>query len=499
MIEPAVILADRYELGPVIGRGGMAEVRTGRDTRLERPVAVKLLRPELAHQREVRARFESEARLAARLSHPNVVAVYDSGEAQGVPFIVMERLSGDTLHDRLAAGPMRPEEVTDMAIQVLGALETAHAAGVLHRDIKPGNILAGAGSQWKIGDFGIAKALEADSSDGAPDMTATGLLIGTPAYLAPERFFGAPATVASDLYSLAVVLYEAVAGAKPFRTTRPDAWASLVAGTEPPPLSRIRPGGDPALGAVIMRGMAKDPAQRYPSAGAMAAAVGAAGATGATARVSSGAAAEGDAAADQDAVDWPPLDLASSAAVGAAAAVGTAAAVGAAAAPDRHPGAEPTTTMRSGPPATDVLPVWERPDGSSGYRSMRSGGAGSGAAPAGLRLRGAAAGGVRGLASDVRARMAVAGVIALAVIIALAVALSGSHHSGSTTTSVPTTARTGTATAPAPTAPASTAPAAGTGAGTAGTAGAGTAGAGAGTIPAPLGKALHHLQQTVKR
>ena len=453
MIEPALTLAERYELGPVIGRGGMAEVRAGRDIRLERPVAVKLLRTELAHQREVRARFEAEARLAARLSHPNVVAVYDSGEVEGVPYIVMERLPGDTLHDRLAAGPMRPDDVADLAAQVLAALETAHAAGVLHRDIKPGNILAGSPGQWKVGDFGIAKALEADSSDGG-DMTATGLLIGTPAYLAPERFFGAPATVASDLYSLAVVLYEALAGTKPFRTSRPDAWASLVAGTEPPPLSSVRPGIDPALEAAIMRGMAKDPADRYWSAGGMAAAIaearyGGPGNAAAGQETLAGAGQEtlagaGPAAAGGETVDWPPLDPAAA--------------------------AQPTAVLGRSAPATDVLPVAERP-----YREPGRTGAFPG--------RGGALPGRRPFDGGLRTRMAVAAAVALVVIIGLAIALSGSHHSGSTTTPTTTARPASTATAPAGTAPAAPAAPAGT----------------TGTVPPALGKALHNLLQQVKR
>lgn len=267
MIEPALLFGDRYELGPVIGRGGMAEVRSGRDTRLDRPVAVKILRPEMAYQPGVRDRFESEARLAARLVHPHVVAVFDSGETDGVPFIVMERLPGQTLFDRMAQGPMPADEVRAVAVSVLAALQAAHEAGIIHRDIKPGNVLATGTGGWKVGDFGIAKALEMGSSE----LTSTGVLLGTPAYLAPERFFGSAATVASDLYSLGVVLYEALAGRKPFQTDRPEAWASLVSGTAPAPLGELRPDVDPALAAVVERCLAKDPADRFWSAAEMAA------------------------------------------------------------------------------------------------------------------------------------------------------------------------------------------------------------------------------------
>ena len=448
MIEPAPTLVDRYELGPVIGRGGMAEVRAGRDNRLERPVAVKLLRAELAHQPEVRARFETEARLAARLSHPNVVAVYDSGEVKGVPFIVMERLPGDTLHDRLGAGPMPPDDVSDLAAQVLSALETAHAAGVLHRDIKPGNILAGGPGQWKVGDFGIAKALEGDGADIAADMTATGLLIGTPAYLAPERFFGSPATVASDLYSLAVVLYEALAGTKPFRTSRPDAWASLIAGTDPPPLSGLRPGIDPEFERAVMRGLAKDPADRYWSAGAMAAALAEARA-GSHVAVAPGAVAAGSAGPVGSAGtagpaggdgDWPPLGAVPSR---------PATAVPPTAAPPTA--APPTAVLGQGVPATDVLPLSERPYGATERRPYGPG---------------------RRPHTDpaLRVRVAVAAAIALAVIVGLAVALTGTHHSGPASTT-PTTVQP---------APGATAPA-------------------AGNVPPALGRALHNLLQQVKK
>lgn len=247
-------LADRYQLGEVIGRGGMAEVRAGHDLRLDRPVAVKLLRSDIAHQPGVRQRFESEARLAARLSHPNVVSVYDSGETpDGVPFIVMERLPGSTLADRLRAGPMSEEEVRELARQVLSALQAAHSAGVMHRDVKPGNILAAGGGLWKVGDFGIAKAV----MDVGGDPTMTVALLGTPAYLAPERLHGAPATAASDIYSVGVVLYESLAGAKPLGT----------------PLLAAKPGADPVLAAAVERALSPVPERRFASAAEMEAAI----------------------------------------------------------------------------------------------------------------------------------------------------------------------------------------------------------------------------------
>ena len=262
--------ADRYELGPVIGQGGMAEVRGGRDTRLDRPVAVKIMRPEMAHQALVRERFESEAKLAARLLHPNVVSVFDSGEYDGVPFIVMERLPGDTLHDRLAGGPMPEPEVHLLATEVLAALETAHGAGVLHRDIKPANVLSTGTGHWKVGDFGIAKALEGDSGDA----TATGLILGTPSYLAPERLVGSPATVASDIYAVGVILYEALTGRRPYDTGSSEGWPAIAPQAPLVPLATMRPGVDPALAGAVERALAREPSERFWSAAEMSAAIG---------------------------------------------------------------------------------------------------------------------------------------------------------------------------------------------------------------------------------
>jgi tRNA A-37 threonylcarbamoyl transferase component Bud32 len=280
-VDPNVTsLGDRYDLGPVIGQGGMAEVRAAHDRRLDRPVAVKVVRPEIAHQPGVRERFEAEARLAARLIHPNVVAVFDSGEDQGRPYIVMERLPGPTLHERLSDGPLPVQDVRQLAVEVLAALETAHAAGIVHRDIKPANVIAAADRRWKVTDFGIAKALEVP----AGDATATGLVMGTPAYVAPERLLGDPATVASDIYSVGVVLYEALTGRRPYPET--GRWPAVAVGAPLVPVRELTPEADPALAGAVERALSHDPAQRYWSAAEMAAQIGdpaaATGATGAT-------------------------------------------------------------------------------------------------------------------------------------------------------------------------------------------------------------------------
>jgi serine/threonine protein kinase len=264
-------LAGRYRLEGPLGRGGMAEVLAGTDLRLQRPVAVKFLLPEMAARDDIRRRFEAEACAAASLSDPHAVAVYDTGEHEGRPYIVMERLPGETLADRIVTGPLDPAWVRQVACEVLAALGAAHAVGLVHRDVKPGNILITADEHAKIADFGIAKSLEA--SDGSLDLTGTGQLLGTPAYLPPERLDGAPATAQSDLYSLGVVLYEALTGECPFPGDTPMKTAMAVVAGDYRPLHEVRPGLDRTLVAVVERAMATDPAARFPSAAAMATAL----------------------------------------------------------------------------------------------------------------------------------------------------------------------------------------------------------------------------------
>ncbi|HEX2048720.1 MAG TPA: serine/threonine-protein kinase [Acidimicrobiales bacterium] len=264
----STVVAGRYQLGELLGRGGMAEVRAGTDLRLQRPVAVKFLLPEMAARDDIRRRFEAEACAAASLSDPHAVAVFDTGEHDGRPYIVMERLPGETLADRIAAGPLDPAWVRQVAREVLGALAAAHKGGLVHRDVKPGNILITADGRAKIADFGIAKSLEASG-----DLTGTGQLLGTPAYVAPERLDGATATAKSDLYSFGVVLYEALTGRCPFPATTPLATARAVVAGDYQPLDEVRPGLDRDLVAAVEKAMATDPADRFESAEAMATAV----------------------------------------------------------------------------------------------------------------------------------------------------------------------------------------------------------------------------------
>jgi len=259
-------LGGRYELRGVLGIGGMAEVRDGWDTRLGRAVAVKLLHPALGAQPGARARFEDEARAAASLSHPNIVAVHDFGHHGGTPYIVMERLPGSTLLDEIGRGPIPPMRVRTILDEVLAALSVAHAAGVVHRDIKPANILtSGPGGGVKVADFGIAKTGDAGH-------TATGQLVGTMAYTSPQRLAGAPSSVADDLYAVGVVGYELLAGRPPFPQNDVQALAFAIMNGQHMPLTSVA-GVDPALAAVVERAIAHDPRARFTSADQMRAAL----------------------------------------------------------------------------------------------------------------------------------------------------------------------------------------------------------------------------------
>lgn len=264
------LLAGRYRVGPVLGDGGMAEVYDGFDVRLNRPVAIKVLRASVAADDSMRRRFEREARSAAGLSDPNVVGVYDSGEDDGIAYLVMERLPGPTLADRIAEGPLPPGEVVVIATDVLAALDAAHAIGLVHRDIKPGNILLTDTGRAKVADFGIAKSVDAAPADPTvADLTQVGMVIGTPAYLAPERVAGRPATTHTDLYAVGVVMYEALAGRKPVLGDSPAAVAEAARRSPPPDLATAAPGTPAWLVDVVDRALAPRVEDRYPTARAM--------------------------------------------------------------------------------------------------------------------------------------------------------------------------------------------------------------------------------------
>jgi len=265
--DAAALVVDRYELGPVIGLGGMGEIRRAHDRRLGRDVAIKFLRIDVAEGDAGRRRFEDEARAAGRLNHPNAVTVFDTGEHEGQAYFVMELLPGPTLADEIGEGPLAPERAREIGIAVLGALGVAHGLGIIHRDIKPANILLTAEGSPKLGDFGIAKSAESLHA------TSAGMVIGTPAYLAPERIQGQKATPRSDLYALGVVLYQALAGREPFTAEEPMGIAHTILNVEALPVDRVRPEVDPGLSAAIAKAMAKDPEQRFSSASEMAAAL----------------------------------------------------------------------------------------------------------------------------------------------------------------------------------------------------------------------------------
>jgi eukaryotic-like serine/threonine-protein kinase len=258
----SLMLADRYRLDARIAAGGVGDVWRATDLVLGRPVAVKLLRPEYAQHPETLARFEAEARHAASLTHPGIAQVYDYGDAGAAesPYLVMELVDGPSLAEVLAAGPLEPCYAMDVLAQAAAGLAAAHAAGLVHRDVKPANLLVGPDNQVKITDFGIAYAA------GSAPITRTGVLVGTPAYLAPERAAGGPATPASDLYSLGVAGYHCLTGQPPF-SGMPVEVAIAHQHRALPPLPAAVPAG---VAGLIGELTAKDPAARPASAGEVA-------------------------------------------------------------------------------------------------------------------------------------------------------------------------------------------------------------------------------------
>jgi hypothetical protein len=258
MRQTTGLLAGRYRLDSPIASGGVGEVWRAFDLVLHRPVAVKLLRSEYAGQRQALDRFRAEARQAGSVSHPAVAQIYDYGESGDTetPYLVMELVDGPSLADVLDAGPLDPGSTMDVLAQAAAGLQAAHAAGLVHRDVKPGNLLIGPGGQVKITDFGIAYAA------GSLPITRTGMVIGTPCYLAPERGAGGQASPASDLYSLGIVGYECLSGEPPFRGM-PFEVAGAHQHRELPPLPASVPAGAARLIAELT---AKDPANRPASA-----------------------------------------------------------------------------------------------------------------------------------------------------------------------------------------------------------------------------------------
>ena len=258
------ILGGRYQLGPLLGVGGMARVYLATDRVLERQVAVKVLSPPYAQDPSFTERFQREARAAASLSHPNIVAVFDSGSDAGLHYLVMEYMPGASMAQLLAdQGRLAPRRAIELAIQVCAALTAAHVQGLVHRDVKPANVLVGEDGRVKVADFGIAKATAATT------LTGTGVVLGTAAYLSPEQAQGGPVDARSDLYSLGCVLYELLCGSPPFGSgvDGPQVAVATRHLSQPPePPSARNPQVDPSLDMVVLTALAKQPDQRYQSA-----------------------------------------------------------------------------------------------------------------------------------------------------------------------------------------------------------------------------------------
>ncbi|WP_326753699.1 Stk1 family PASTA domain-containing Ser/Thr kinase [Streptomyces hirsutus] len=322
-------LGGRYELGHVLGRGGMAEVYLAHDTRLGRTVAVKTLRADLARDPSFQARFRREAQSAASLNHPAIVAVYDTGEdyidGVSIPYIVMEYVDGSTLRELLHSGrKLLPERTLEMTIGILQALEYSHRAGIVHRDIKPANVMLTRNGQVKVMDFGIARAM----GDSGMTMTQTSAVIGTAQYLSPEQAKGEQVDARSDLYSTGCLLYELLTVRPPFVGDSPVAVAYQHVREEPQAPSVFDPEVTPEIDAITLKALVKDPDYRYQSADEM--------------------------RADIEAyLDGQPV--AATAAMGAAGYGG-------------YPNDQPTTALRSDSgAATSMLPPMNPDDGGYGY------------------------------------------------------------------------------------------------------------------------------------
>lgn len=267
--EQGTLLGGRYQVGPVLGRGGMAEVRRALDTRLSRPVAIKILRIDLAGDSTFQARFRREAQAAAGLNHPNIVSVYDTGEQLDpasdvhIPYIVMELVVGHTLRDLLREGrKILPERALEMEIGVLDALQNSHTAGIIHRDIKPANVMLTSTGQVKVMDFGIARAV----ADTSASMTQTAAVIGTAQYLSPEQARGETVDNRSDVYAAGCLLYELLVGEPPFKGDSPVSVAYQHVRELPVRPSLLDSVITPDMDAITLKALEKDPDNRYQSA-----------------------------------------------------------------------------------------------------------------------------------------------------------------------------------------------------------------------------------------
>ena len=268
-MEPTAgeVIADRYELEELVANGGMARVFKAHDTQLERHVALKILQQRFGEDNEYVARFRHEARAVAQLSHPNIVTVIDRGEADGHQFIVFEFVEGETLKDLIErSGPLPAIQAVGLALQVADGLAYAHHNGLVHRDVKPQNVLLTRGGQAKVTDFGIARSMDVEHG-----VTMTGTVLGTSNYLSPEQASGQQVTPATDVYSLGVVLYELLAGEVPFHGNNLVAIAMRHLHDPPPSLLDTRRDLPPRLVAAVEKALAKDPEDRFSTMDAFAA------------------------------------------------------------------------------------------------------------------------------------------------------------------------------------------------------------------------------------
>lgn len=264
--QPGDLIADRYELEELVGSGGMSDVFRARDNQLDRRVAIKILHERYAGDPEYLARFRTEARSVARLSHPNIVTVIDRGDDDGRQYIVFEHVDGENLKELVQrSGRLPVRRAIELALQVADGLAFAHQEGLVHRDVKPQNVLLSREGEVKVTDFGIARSLEVEHG-----VTQTGTVLGTGEYLAPEQASGKPISPATDVYSLGVVLWEMLAGEVPFDGENFVAVALRHVNEPVPSLRGIRPDVSPRLAAAVERSLAKDPAHRFPSMAALA-------------------------------------------------------------------------------------------------------------------------------------------------------------------------------------------------------------------------------------
>src|SRR5437868_9550951 len=264
--QPGDLIADRYELEELVGSGGMSTVFRARDQQLGRRVAIKILHERYGDDPEYVERFRREARAVARLSHPNIVTVIDRGADDGRQYIVFEHVDGENLKELVVrSGRLPVRRALELALAVADGLAFAHDHGLVHRDVKPQNVLLSREGEVKVTDFGIARSLHMDHG-----VTQTGTVLGTGEYLAPEQASGKPVSPATDVYSLGVVLWELLAGEVPFKGDNFVAVALRHVNEPVPHLRDVRPDVSPRLAAAVERALAKDPASRFPSMGALA-------------------------------------------------------------------------------------------------------------------------------------------------------------------------------------------------------------------------------------